>query len=269
LADGKYVPGPHSLFGSTTGTGEVGFAVDAVDSNDSYIRMAWDTGGAAWDLGVVQEFGSITSPEANALRDAFVDSLGDQILRAESVGDVFRVDEVLLALNVGGSEINAGEAGIFRSDDGTFTVDGGMSTVETSTFPTSEDIDIVSNSIPVVDFANPKPANSVIKDVFRSARGESTNDFVTENVQLSIDSLDDGAGNAVPFEDGRYIVELFFAEIRVDNFAFFYDSVNFIGKWTFDNSLANGKYAIHLGAPGTWDPSMSAVAARPPCLSLD
>lgn len=94
VAAGKFVPGPHSI--QTDSSGE---------TSDSYIRMAWDTGGAAWDVGLVDRFGP-TSPEANALRGAFIDSLIGQIDRAELLGKVYHEDDVLtpvLELNVGSS----------------------------------------------------------------------------------------------------------------------------------------------------------------------
>ena len=72
LPAGKFVPGPHTIFGPTSG-----------EANDSYVRMAWDTGGAAWDAGAIS-----TLPDA--LRDAFIDSLSAQIKDAAAAGKIAR-----------------------------------------------------------------------------------------------------------------------------------------------------------------------------------
>ncbi len=96
LPAGKFVPGPHSI--QTDSSGE---------TSDSYIRMAWDTGGAAWDVGVVDRFGA-TSLEANGLRDAFISSLVGQINRAAAAGKTFRSGEsVVMSINYGGNAITS------------------------------------------------------------------------------------------------------------------------------------------------------------------
>ena len=76
----------------------------AGETEDAYVRMAWATGGAAWDIGILDDDAGTPSDQTsreNALRDAFVDSLGRQIVSAHSAGKVFVQDEVLLALNLG------------------------------------------------------------------------------------------------------------------------------------------------------------------------
>ncbi|RIK74401.1 MAG: hypothetical protein DCC67_16640 [Planctomycetota bacterium] len=210
LPAGKYVPGPHSLFSSTTGLDAYGFYANGIsESNDSYVRLAWDTGGAAWDLGVVQEYaGGIHSLAANALRDAFIDSIADQIRAADAAGKVFNGDEVLLALNAGGAvSINAGSAGVFRADNGTYTVDAGIGAVDH--YSSNRTIDLSSNSLPV---------GTNLESVFQSARGESPRDPVyPEDIHIVIDALDNGAGGASAFAAGRYVVELFFAETAALN----------------------------------------------------
>jgi len=181
LPEGKFVPGPHTIFADPAG-----------ELPDSYVRMAWDTGGAAWDVGVVDRFGA-TSAEANALRDAFIGSLGDQILRADGAGKVFRADDVLLALNLGYS---IGVVEGFQPDNGTYTVDSGATGGNTNTVSAIVAVDIETKSIP-----------TGVNNVFRSAR---TAEADQSNLNLRIDTLD--GSTAIP--DGIYIVELFFAEMQ-------------------------------------------------------
>jgi hypothetical protein len=164
---GKLMPGPHSLGGTTFEFVNSNVPVENVDSNDSYLRMAWDTGGAVWDIGVVDAFandGGINSPEANALRDAFVGSLIAQIDRADRGGEVFREDNVLLALNLGGPTLD-GTGGTnnegFVADDGVATLGAGAGALNSVT--TTQDIDRFSNAIPD-DLAQP------VEDVFKTAR---------------------------------------------------------------------------------------------------
>ena len=174
---GVFLPGPHSFLGSDNRFVDRDVVIDGqqqtirvafseLDSNDSYLRMAWDTGGAAWDVGVVGEFGA-TSPEANALRDAVVDSLSEQILRADAAGKVFRSDQVLLALNLGGEALD-GTNGTnnegFVADDGTYTLDFDVN--RNDVFTIGSEIQRTSNSIP--DDLN-DPANPV-EEVFQSGR---------------------------------------------------------------------------------------------------
>lgn len=103
LAEGKFVPGPHTVFGEefVASPGDPG---GAGEMPDNYARMAWDTGGAVWDVGLVQRFGS-TSPEANALRDALIDSLVNQVNRADAMGQTFEAGTPILELNIGGPQL--------------------------------------------------------------------------------------------------------------------------------------------------------------------
>ncbi len=197
LPAGTFVPGPHSI--QTDSSGE---------TSDSYIRMAWDTGGAAWDIGVVDAFG-LNSPEANALRNALIDSLGDQILRAAAAGKVFHSDEVLVAVNYGGNTLS-GEG--FGEDTG--------DTVNTR-LTTTTSIDTTSNSIPLVG----SPAVKA-QQVFRSARTGDTTNFQSDDIHLTFPSL----------ANGTYIVELFFAEIDVSHAS--------IGNRVFD-VLVEGKTVLN------------------------
>lgn len=198
---GKFVPGLHRIsganvfnYGETTSGDRL--LVEEIDSNDSYIRMAWDTGGAAWDVGIVDEYVTIDSDEANALRDALVGSLADQILRAEAVDRVFHEDTVLRAINLGGPALPAEG---FEADPDPLTPSNTLTT------PGSTAIDTQSNSIPEVG----NPAVKV-EEVFRSARTVNDGNFLAETLSLSIDTLAGGA----PLLNGAYVVELFFAELE-------------------------------------------------------
>lgn len=189
LPAGKFVPGPHSPLGATFSSGAPN------ETNDSYIRMAWDTGGAAWDMGIVIETG-ISSNESNALRQAFVDSLANQILRRSAAGQTFQADVQLAAFNFGGSAV-AAEG--FSADPFAVTATNSLTTTST--------IDLSSHSIPL------KPGQTTkVQDIFKSARtGNTSNDtsLIFEDVDLSITSLP-GLGT---LQNGKYIVELLFAEI--------------------------------------------------------
>jgi hypothetical protein len=218
---GKLVPGLHRIDGAVFEF--VGNSITpgrTVDTNDSYIRMAWDTGGAVWDLGVIDEYApsispatfqpyGINSPEANELRDAFFESLDNQIIRANSQGKVFRADQMLLALNLGNTtvDINAGTAGMFRRDNGVYTapVGGGADTgaVAVDSHTSLNSVNVSStNSIPT----------GTTSSIFQSARGEEAfADSISENISFTIDKLDIN-NNVTTLVDGTYIVELFFAE---------------------------------------------------------
>ena len=55
----KFVPGLHSIGGSQfLFADNSNTPTRSVDTNDSYVRLAWDTGGAAWDIGVIDAFSS-------------------------------------------------------------------------------------------------------------------------------------------------------------------------------------------------------------------
>lgn len=79
--------------------GQINFA------EDDYVRLAWETGGSAWDVRHIPDVNNYTTsdPEAAALADAFIDSLGDQILAADAAGKVARTGTPVFELNVGGS----------------------------------------------------------------------------------------------------------------------------------------------------------------------
>ncbi|MBN1853378.1 MAG: hypothetical protein JW829_11665, partial [Pirellulales bacterium] len=266
LPAAKFVPGPHSIGGSTL-LFDPGFShefqmgnEDGLDTNDSYVRLAWDTGGAAWDFGVLEyrndSFGGVDSSEADALREVFIESLGDQILRAYKLGRVFRDDQPLLELSLGDytfyHDSNGEpdyEMGSFVPDDGTFTADEGANdhTDPVPDPPGTEEnftncyrtdhigVPYGTEPDPPFDLADPildgqegdpdygpgvdttsrsLPGGQPNLDlILRSAR---TSEGHAENLSLTIDkiNLDDGTGtgNRMAMENGRYIVELLFAE---------------------------------------------------------
>jgi hypothetical protein len=177
---GKFVPGPHRINGSQTPEGLV---PGNADTNDGYVRMAWDTRGAAWDLNVVAA-GSTTNL-ANALRTKFVASVGNQISDAAADGRVFKEAIPVLELNVGGPAI----PNTSYVSDATFVL--GSTTVIQAQPGTV--IDGSSNSIP----------NDAPLDVFKTGRTSSANEL-----HWSFPSIG----------SGRYVVELFFNELEVANF---------------------------------------------------
>lgn len=159
LAEGKFVPGLHTVFGEefVASTGAPG---GAGEMPDNYARMAWDTGGAAWDVGLVQRFGA-TSPEANALRDALVDSLVNQINRADVAGQVFEPGTPILELNIGGPQL-----GDYEAHDQAEPLYAWPSEVVTA--PGGTAIDDTSNSIP----------SNANNDIFKTGRTVSPHDVL-------------------------------------------------------------------------------------------
>ena len=195
LPAGRFVPGLHSILGEPNF--QFGATTPFTDGEmpDSYVRMAWDTGGAAWDIGVIdahseeinpatQTAYGISSPEADALGDEFIDSLQRQIVRAHTEGKLYREDVVIAAINLGGNALSANE--------GSFAEDTGDTSATREVV--SHSIHTTSNSIP--DFVTPQT-------VFQTARiGPATGDDAGK-INLSFPEL----------PNGNYTVELFFAEI--------------------------------------------------------
>jgi hypothetical protein len=179
---GKFVPGPHSIFGSV---------LDAesplAETNDAYIRLAWDTGGAVWDLGVIDGvdlLGANLELARTRLRDVFIASLAEQINGAAASGKVAEADNVLMAIDFGATSATTGADG--------FTGDN-IGRIAPTPVPT---IDTTSNSIPFVQ----DPPHKV-NGVFQHARRQSTT-AQNPNLDLSYD-----------LPNGAYVVELFFAPI--------------------------------------------------------
>lgn len=178
LPAGTFVPGPHSIFGALSG-----------ETNDSYVRLAWDTGGAAWDIGVVQSFG-IQSDASNALRDTFIASLGAQINHAKAAGFVAKADDVLYAFNLGDGAL---------SSEG-FAADP-FSTLF-STITTTTTSNTTSNSIPTTG------SGTKFQTIFNSARTPTQTPTQFTDINLSFPQ-----STFTSLTDGSYIVELFFSEM--------------------------------------------------------
>ena len=176
-----------------------GSTENGTNTDDDYVRLAWGTGGSAWNVHVIaDEFDSTQTTQNNTLvafNDAFVDSLSNQINNAHASGNVFQADNVLLALNLGNA---TGIVDGFKPDDGTYSTDGAG---DVDSFTATDPVNVTStNSIPA----------GVTGTLFQSARG---NDFINNNINLSIDKFDDGTVSGATLEDGRYVVELFFADV--------------------------------------------------------
>ena len=216
------------------------------ETENSYVRLAWNTGGAAWDVGIIDSVSEDFDPNPFtpaelleqaqreiALRAAFAESLAEQILAADTEGRVFHEDQVLLALNIGSSsDLDAGNAGVFRADNGDFTLDGGESTVDSFVVTNAIEID-KTNSIPAGDV-------TALEGVFQSTRGEQINDSNLENISLTIHAIDTG-GTPTTLLDGSYVVELFFAELD-SAFDRFFDVV-LEGETVLSSYDIHGDYA--------------------------
>jgi hypothetical protein len=190
VPDARFSPGLHSIFGTTSGVDSNGFvADDLTESNDAYIRLAWDTGGAAWDIGVLQALPGNTAV-ANAFRDAFLSSLADQAAIAAAEGR-FQSDQVLAAYNFGSTVGGEG----FSADPFAVTASNSITTTDT--------IDTESDSIPLA----PGTLNKV-QQVFQSARTGNESNGVLDDVVISIDTI---SGSSL--QSGTYVVELYFADL--------------------------------------------------------
>lgn len=134
-----------------------------------YVRPAWDSGGAVWDLGFIGGIGGITSPDAVALQDAFIGSLGDQILAAAASRKIFEQGVTIVEANIGGPAIGDYEA------DG---APGSLFVPEAWSRPVGPDggpeqiTDYSSNAIP--DNARPGQAG----DVFKTGRVAALADYL-------------------------------------------------------------------------------------------
>jgi hypothetical protein len=201
LPTGKFVPGLHSYFGSTNDA-----ELTPAESNDRYVRLAWDTGGAAWDLGIVDgvgDTGSLTTARA-ALKDAFFDSLGAQINRQAAAGKVYHGDVPIL-------EVNASSVAVGSYVDG-YGKPYAPSSV--AILNTTESYNNLSNTI---NFSangayvhNSLPRN-VDPRLFQTSLTTPSN--ATSMVwNFNDDTMAGGIAN------GTYIVELLFADLTLQTF---------------------------------------------------
>ncbi|MCC6493693.1 MAG: hypothetical protein IT424_11820 [Pirellulales bacterium] len=196
----QYVPGLHSIFGASLAGSSSG---TLEETNDRYVRLAWDTGGAAWDLGAIDGIGLPIDPNLggvdpqlldatrNSMRDAFLTSLGNQVKRRADHGDTFRSDVVVAAFNYGGGSTPAITAEGFTQ----WTI----ANTKAYNATTTSIIDVNSNAIPLI----PNSANKV-QEVFKSARALAD---AGGSLTHTVTTLPSGE----PLPNGTYIVELLFA----------------------------------------------------------
>ncbi|MEX2317237.1 MAG: hypothetical protein WD669_08800 [Pirellulales bacterium] len=200
---GRFVPGLNSING----------AYDELqsESNDSYIRLAWDSGGSAWDSG---------APAIKFV--AFADSLAAQIIRQHEDGKVFHNDSVLAAIDFGEDEALQG----FGRDDITSSSNWSDTTL---------DIDTTSNSIPLIPGTSTK-ASQVFKTVTKSTSAST-------DLDLSITTTATGATLA----NGTYVVELMFSPVLSGTSKF---DVLLEGKLFLDNYDPAADFARIATQPG-------------------
>ena len=179
----------NSAFGGDTIDGEPGGAVG--ETENSYVRLAWDTGGGAWDIGVTEDFQGVHTPQANELRDVFIASMINQINDARAIGKVFHDDSPLLEINLGGTATGS------YSDDSTATLGvdiyPGVPTIRDQNSPSYSGAITAANG-------NSMDDDPSTLSVFNSAR----------EAELGGDLDIDLPSTLVP--DGTYFVELMFAE---------------------------------------------------------
>lgn len=195
LTDGSFDDGPGSLdsiVGEQVDTMGGGTPITALnntadgETEDSYVRLAWETGGAAWDAGILDsrsiDAGGVLPDQAlreAALREAFAESLAEQILEAHAAGRVYRSQNVVAAVNLGGPAVTGFAADPYTGPN-----------VESTTLPLNTNT--LSNSIPA----------DIPDAVFQTVRTH------TGATPLVIDIDTTTGGQAIP--DGWYTVELLF-----------------------------------------------------------
>jgi len=130
VIESVFVDGVHSING-------------ADNTADTYVDLAWQTGGAAWNVTTLESGSPL-------FQDAFIDSLAQQIESQLVTGNIFRAVDVVAAVDYGA---DATQAGIGFSAD---PLGQGIATAVA--------IDLNSNSIP----ADIAPA--ALPDIFQNAR---------------------------------------------------------------------------------------------------
>ena len=157
---------------------------------DDLVRLAWESGGAAWNNLTIPVMGqpSQVSEYVDDFDQAFVESIGAQILRKHAAGEVVFPDDALLEINVGGPSIGA-----FIGD---------------TAFEQFNSIDIYPNDTmalmaggAIVANGNSMNDDPDTLEVFETARrSQFEEDFIVDLPESII-------------QNGKYVVELMFAEL--------------------------------------------------------
>jgi len=168
-----------------------GFFVDGLHdfdalpgAEDDFIRLAWATGGVAWNNDTISGASSSTSAYVEAFDTAFIQSIGRQILDKHERGDVAFADVPVVQVNMGGPAL-----GDFISDTNTTILGSSFFPSGTTTPSTTETIARNGNSM---------AGDSDTLNVFKTARSIDVG-----GLSLSFPA------SLVPA--GRYVVELMFA----------------------------------------------------------
>ena len=184
-------------FDSATNSVRSGTTVDetsdvlGVDQStlDPYVRLAWATGGSAWDDQVIRG-SALASPIVSALTREFGIAVSNRIIEQVATREIILPTKLVVGIDFGGSV-----SSLFPNAEPTEAIDpdpltpGNQSAILTVPGPTI--IDNNSNSIP-----------SGTEFAFRNAR--AANDGKNFNLKF---------GAAQGITNGKYLVELFFAEI--------------------------------------------------------
>ncbi len=159
------------------------------ETENAYVRLAWDTGGAVWDAGIIDSRsvnnGGELPDQANregALTSLFAASLTDQVRDRFRNGTTFVSGEVVAAVNFGGGQLSG-----FSADPES----NPRIAVQPASAPVQDNP--LSNSIP----------SGIPEDVFRNVRIASQRGAVLD---LSVDTALDGTG----LVNGVYTLELLF-----------------------------------------------------------
>jgi nidogen-like/dockerin type I repeat protein len=164
-------------------------STDFYGAEDDFVRLAWETGGVAWNNDVISGSSGAYQTEFDL---AFMQSIGDQIARKHATGDVAFPDEPLLQINIGGET-----KGSFIADtDPMFEDELGINFL----LPDLDDTLIEIATQTILQNGNSMAGDQDTLDVFKTAR--SMNDA---DLELNLPA------NLVP--NGTYVVELMLANL--------------------------------------------------------
>lgn len=176
------------------------------ETENSYVRLAWETGGVAWDVGVIDtvsiDNGGPLPDQAQreaVLRDAFAEKLASQIIVASAAGKVALATQVIAAVNFGGAAVS----GAFLADP-----DSGFTAVVQSAGIPFQPNDL-SNAVP----------SEITERVFREVRRGAVNQTLILSVATQL------TGASLP--NGIYVVELLFnapnSDVLADEYDLFFE----------------------------------------------
>jgi hypothetical protein len=191
---GRYAPGLHS-FGTLPPVGNNPATLNREiegEAVDSYIRLAWDTGGTAWDIGALANSNSNVGGGENGkagmlLKNDFVATIRKQVRDAAQLGSQAEAMTAVLQVNVGGVA------------SGGWLPDSALS-------PTTGSGMTETRSVPMgsVGLTSAATRAGATDGVVRTARVATSGDL---SYKITADQ------NGISLPDGPYVLELLFTDV--------------------------------------------------------